>query len=70
MKVSCDESLANYVCPESCAGDLKVISEALTGESAGQVLSLETLFTGVPTSLKKEKKKKRELRHVQLGKGG
>ena len=41
MEVSCNEGLANHVGPESCGGDRKVAVEALTGESAGRVLSLE-----------------------------
>jgi hypothetical protein len=43
MKVSCDEGLANHVGPESCGADREVIIEALTGESAGRVLSLENV---------------------------
>ena len=41
MKVSCDEGVASHVGPESCGGDREVVIEALTGESAGRVLSLE-----------------------------
>jgi hypothetical protein len=44
MKVSCNEGVASHVGPESCGADRKVIVEALTGESAGQVLSLENLI--------------------------
>lgn len=44
MKVSCNEGLANHVGPESCGGDRKVAVEALTGESAGRVLSLENVI--------------------------
>ena len=41
MKVSCNEGVASHVGPESCGDDRKVVTEALTGESAGRVLSLE-----------------------------
>ena len=44
MKVSCDEGLASHIDPESCGVDRKVTVEALTGESAGRVLSLENLI--------------------------
>ena len=44
MKVSCNESVASHVGPESCGGDRKVVVEALTGESAGRVLSLENVI--------------------------
>ena len=41
MKESHDEVLAIHIGPESCAGTGNGISEALTGESAGWVLSPE-----------------------------
>jgi|SRR5580704_15217 hypothetical protein len=44
MKVSCNEGVASHVGPESCGGDREVVGEALTGESAGRVLSLENLM--------------------------
>jgi hypothetical protein len=44
MKVSRDEGVASRVGPESCGGDREVAGEALTGESAGRVLSLENLI--------------------------
>ena len=44
MKVSCNEGVASHVGPESCGDDRKIIVEALTGESAGRVLSLENLM--------------------------
>ena len=44
MKVSCNEGVASHVGPESCGDDRKVVVEALTGESAGRVLSLENLI--------------------------
>src|SRR6266700_5642573 len=43
MKVSCDQGVASRVGPESCVGDREVAGEALTGESAGRVWSLENL---------------------------
>ena len=44
MKVSYDEDLANHIDPESCVCGRKATGEALTGESAGQVLSRERGF--------------------------
>jgi hypothetical protein len=44
MKVSCNEGVASHVGPESCGDDRKVVVEALTGESAGRVLSLENVM--------------------------
>jgi len=41
MKVSYDEDLANHIDPESCVCSRKSAGEALTGESAGLVLSRE-----------------------------
>jgi hypothetical protein len=41
MKESHDEGVAIHIGPESCAGTDNGISEALTGESAGWVLSPE-----------------------------
>jgi hypothetical protein len=41
MKVSYDEDLANHIGPESCMSSRKEVREALTGESAGWVLSNE-----------------------------
>lgn len=41
MKVSHDEDLANHIGPESCVPSRKDGREALTGESAGWVLSRE-----------------------------
>ena len=47
MKVSCNEGVANHVGPESCGEGRKILVEALTGESAGRVLSLENgIFRG------------------------
>ena len=44
MKVSCNEGVANHVGPESCGGIREDVVEALTGESAGRVLSLENVI--------------------------
>ena len=44
MKVSCNEDVANHVGSESCVGSRKGVGEALTGEDAGRVLSLENLM--------------------------
>lgn len=41
MKVSYDEDLANHIDPESCGHSRKGVHEALTGASAGWVLSRE-----------------------------
>ncbi len=43
MKVSCNKGVASHVGPESCGVDREIIVEALTGEDAGRVLSLENL---------------------------
>jgi hypothetical protein len=39
MKESYDEGRANHIAPESCAHNGNIIGEALTGETAGWVLS-------------------------------
>jgi len=44
MKVSCNEGIASHVGPQSCGDDRKVVLEALTGEGAGRVLSLENVI--------------------------
>ena len=44
MKVPYDEGLASHIGPESCAGDREGAGEALTGESAGRVLSRESRY--------------------------
>ena len=49
MQVRCTEGLANHSGPESCAGIREGVSEALTGEYAGQPLSCERLLSRVPT---------------------
>lgn len=42
MEVPYDESIASHIGPESCVHNRKAVREALTGESAGQVLSRES----------------------------
>ena len=49
MQVRCTEGLANHSDPESCADIREGVSEALTGERAGQPLSCERLLSRVPT---------------------
>ena len=44
MRVPYDEGLASHIGPESCVGDREGAGEALTGESAGRVLSRESEF--------------------------
>ena len=44
MKVSYGEDLANHIGPESCVWSREAAGEALTGESAGQLLSRERGF--------------------------
>jgi RNA-directed DNA polymerase len=51
MKESYIEGLATHDGPESCAGTRKGTGEALTGESAGWVLSREIKHFRVPTLL-------------------
>jgi hypothetical protein len=49
VQVRCTEGLANHSGPESCADIREGVSEALTGERAGQPLSRERLISRVPT---------------------
>jgi hypothetical protein len=49
MRVPYDEDMASHIGPESCVGIRKGVGEALTGESAGQVLSRDRKRSGVPT---------------------
>ena len=46
MKVSCNKGVASHVGPESCGDDREIIVEALTGEDAGRVLSLDSFSSG------------------------
>ena len=61
MKVSYGEDLANRTDPESCVCIRKGASEALTGESAGQVLSRESSNIEVLTMSKESEDKTRPL---------
>ena len=49
MKESHRKGVANHPDPESCVASRKAAIEALTGASAGRVLSCEIIATGVPT---------------------
>jgi hypothetical protein len=49
MKEPYAKGVADHRGPESCIGSRKGSGEALTGESAGRVLSSEITFFGVPT---------------------
>lgn len=66
MRVSCDKGVASHVGPESCGGDRKVVTEALTGESAGRVLSLENVILRSADVVLTDGKQQRLTRH---GKG-
>jgi hypothetical protein len=46
MKVSCNKGVASHVGPESCGSGRETVVEALTGESAGRVLSLDSFSSG------------------------
>jgi hypothetical protein len=50
MKEPYKQGIANQLDPKSCAGGRKVAGEALAGAHAGQPLSSEITFIGVPTS--------------------
>jgi hypothetical protein len=68
MKVSCNEDVANHVGSESCVGSRKGVGEALTGEDAGRVLSLENLMLGsadvVPTDGRQQRVSRHRKRHL------
>ena len=49
MKESYRKGIANHPDPESCVGGREAVGEALTGASAGWVLSCEIIVIGVPT---------------------
>src|SRR5437763_8953010 len=65
MKVSCNEGLASHVGPESCGDDRKIVVEALTGESAGRVLSLENLMLRSADVVLTDGRQKRMSRHAR-----
>lgn len=52
MKEPDEEGVASHLGPESCAGRREASGEALTGGSAGAVLSCDIKEFGVPTSLR------------------
>ena len=52
MQVSHDEGVASHIGPESCVACREVRGEALTGEHAGQPLSRDSFYLGVPTPLR------------------
>jgi hypothetical protein len=49
MKESHGERLATYIGPETCGATREGGDEALPGESMGQVLSRERIYSGTPT---------------------
>ena len=51
MKEPDEEGVASHLGPESCAGRREVAGEALTGGSAGPVLSCDIKELGVPMLL-------------------
>lgn len=63
MKVSCNQGVASQVGPESCVGGREVISEALTGESAGRVLSLENVILWGADAVTSGGRPQRSFRH-------
>ena len=52
MKEPDEEGVASHLGPESCAGRREAAGEALTGGSAGAVLSCDIRNFGVPTQLR------------------
>jgi len=68
MKVSCNKGVASHVGPESCGDDREIIVEALTGEDAGRVLSLENLMLRsadvVPTDGRQQRVSRHRKRHL------
>jgi len=65
MKVSYEEDLSSHIGPESCVYCRKVIDEALTGESAGQVLSRESRFAPGCRRRQNVRKAKRDISITQ-----
>ena len=66
MKVPYDEGIASHIGPESCAGDRKGASEALTGESAGRVLSRERRYA---SGCRRCQQSRKALREVPITRG-
>ena len=63
MKVLHDEDLANHIGPESCVYSRKAVDEALTGESAGQVLSRER---GFASECRRRQLDRKAIRNISL----
>ncbi len=63
MKVSCNEDVANHVGSKSCAATREGVGEALTGEDAGRVLSLENLMLRSADVVPTDGRQQRVLRH-------
>ena len=64
MKVSYDEGLANHVGSESCVVIREDTGEALTGESAGWVLSSEILNVRDADAVMSRGRQHRSIRHA------
>jgi len=67
MKVSCDQGIASQVGPESCGGVREGALEALTGERAGRVLSLENLILRGADAVLTGGRQQRPVRHREDG---
>jgi hypothetical protein len=65
MKESYRKDPASHPDPESCGGGREAAGEALTGAHAGQPLSCEITFSGVPTPSTQAKTKQPENRRQQ-----
>ncbi len=63
MEVSCDEGVANHVGPESCGHAREGVVEALTGEDAGRVLSLENVILWSADAILSGGRQQRLVRH-------
>src|SRR6478752_2341918 len=63
MEVSCDEGVASHVGPESCGHARKGVVEALTGEGAGRVLSLENVILWSADAILSGGRQQRLVRH-------
>jgi hypothetical protein len=63
MKASYDEDLANHIGSESCVYNRKEVREALTGESAGWVLSRER---GLASGCRRRQRVRKAKRNTSL----
>jgi hypothetical protein len=63
MKVLRNKGVASHVGPESCGNGREVVVEALTGESAGRVLSLENLVVRGADVFASGGRQQRTIRH-------